>query len=259
MPTRHHGPMKPRKTTYLLHRWVGLIVCVQLLAWSTGGLLFAVLDIDTVHGDDDSRLTAPAPIPTGQVRITPDLAIERAATAGADIGDIVQVILRTSFEGSPEYLLLNPGNAAIARVNATDGAASLLLSETEAVERARADFIHESPIVSVRLIESEIPSEARGRRAPLYRIEFDHPHGTRLYLDAVSGDIVARRNNSWRLFDWFWMLHIMDYDERDDFNHPLLIIFAAMAVATSASGIGLWGWRTVPRIRKRWAKIKKPA
>ena len=242
--------MKPRKATYLLHRWLGLIVCIQLLAWSTGGLIFALLDIDTVHGDDDAHLDPPALIAIELVRITPAQAIERAASAGADAGDVAHALLRAGFDGSPEYLLRTQAGAPLARVNASTGEARLRITEAEAIERARADFIHDSPIDSVLLIEDVVPGEARGRSAPLYRVVFDHPHGTRLYLDAVTGDVVARRNRSWRLFDWFWMLHIMDYNERDDFNHPLLIVFASLAVMTSASGIGLWGWRTIPRVRR---------
>ena len=41
-------------------------------------------------------------------------------------------------------------------------------------------------------------------------------------VDAGSGEVTAVRHDRWRLFDWFWMLHIMDYDERSDFSTPLL-------------------------------------
>ena len=252
--------MKLRKTTYVLHRWVGLIVCVQMLAWSVGGLFFAVFDIETVRGTTEARPVVPAPVAVDEVGIAPPQAVELATQAGAETADTVRIILRTGVDGAPEYILRDKDNKPLARIDATTGDVTRRITEAVAVERAKADFIHDAPIKSVTLLEDEnnLPGEVRGRAAPLYRVNFDHSHGTRIYIDGVTGDVVARRNHTWRAFDWFWMLHIMDYDERSDFNHPLLIIFAALAVITSASGIGLWGWRTIPKVRKRLFGTKKP-
>jgi hypothetical protein len=45
------------------------------------------------------------------------------------------------------------------------------------------------------------------------------------------------RSDIWRLYDFFWMLHIMDYETLDDFNHPLLIAIAAFSLFITVSGI----------------------
>ena len=58
---------------------------------------------------------------------------------------------------------------------------------------------------------------------------------------------MARRNDWWRLFDVVWMLHIMDYDTRDDFNHPLLIVSAATALLFALSGVVLLTLSLLPR------------
>ena len=34
--------------------------------------------------------------------------------------------------------------------------------------------------------------------------------GTHFYVDAGSGEIVARRTRWWRFYDFMWGLHIMD-------------------------------------------------
>ena len=154
--------MKPRKTTYILHRWVGLIVCVQLLAWSLGGLIFAVIDIDTIHGDPDAHLEPPAMIDFDQVSVTAPQAIELLVSAGAQTADIAQVMLRAGFGNAPEYVVRAQSGAPLARINASTGVVRLRLTEAEAIERAEADFIHDSPIESVTLLEGDVPSEARG-------------------------------------------------------------------------------------------------
>ncbi len=46
-----------------------------------------------------------------------------------------------------------------------------------------------------------------------------------------TGEVLYHRDKTWRLFDVFWMLHIMDYTGRKNFNNPLVV--------TAAIG-GLW-------------------
>jgi hypothetical protein len=53
----------------------------------------------------------------------------------------------------------------------------------------------------------------------------------------VDGAFVAARGDSWRLFDFFWMLHTMDYVGRDDFNNPLVILAAAAAGWIALTGL----------------------
>ena len=48
------------------------------------------------------------------------------------------------------------------------------------------------------------------------------------------------------------MFHIMDYDDRQDVNNPLIRIFTWMAVATAATGawLLLYSFRKKRRVRK---------
>ncbi len=45
---------------------------------------------------------------------------------------------------------------------------------------------------------------------------------------------------SWRIWDFLWSLHIMDYRERDNINNILLQILSVLALVTSVSGITLF-------------------
>ena len=74
---------------------------------------------------------------------------------------------------------------------------------------------------------------------------------TSLYFNADNGEFITVRSNIWRVFDFFWMLHIMDYDEREDFNNPLLISFAASSVFFSFTGFILLLQNIRFRTRKR--------
>jgi uncharacterized iron-regulated membrane protein len=88
-------------------------------------------------------------------------------------------------------------------------------------------------------MQTEPRSEIRGQDLPLWRAEFDDGRRTTVYVSPASGQVVARRNNIWRVYDFFWMLHIMDYGGRDNFNHPLLITAAVVAWLLATSGLWL--------------------
>jgi hypothetical protein len=83
-------------------------------------------------------------------------------------------------------------------------------------------------------------AEYRGRQLPLWRAYSAENASLRVYVDPRSGDIVAIRNLAWRAWDFLWMLHIMDYDDRDDIGTWLLKLFSVMALFTAIAGIALY-------------------
>ena len=79
-----------------------------------------------------------------------------------------------------------------------------------------------------------------------------------VYVSEATGRVLERRNDAWRLFDFLWMLHTMDYWGRDDFNHPLIIAVTFGVLWLTATGIYLlfvsfrrsdFGWRPAARAR----------
>lgn len=60
------------------------------------------------------------------------------------------------------------------------------------------------------------------------------------YLDVDSGELVAIRGDAWRVWDFLWSLHIMDYDTRDHIGTPLLKVFSVMALLSALLGLFLF-------------------
>src|SRR3546814_1326942 len=56
--------------------------------------------------------------------------------------------------------------------------------------------------------------EVRDHEAPIWRVPFEDGEGTTLYVSGQDGRVLERRNDTWRIFDFVWMLHIMDYTGR---------------------------------------------
>ena len=90
-------------------------------------------------------------------------------------------------------------------------------------------------------------------RSPLWRVDFDDRFNTSFYIDPYTGALATRRHQYWRIFDFFFMLHIMDYDERNDVNNLLLKLAQFTGVSFAITGLWLLFY-SFNRRRKALAK-----
>ena len=85
-------------------------------------------------------------------------------------------------------------------------------------------------------------SEYRGRVLPIYKVTAKNIEDSHIniYQNPYSGEILAIRSHSWRIWDFMWGIHIMDWVERDNINNALLKFFSFLALITSITGIFLF-------------------
>jgi hypothetical protein len=75
---------------------------------------------------------------------------------------------------------------------------------------------------------------------PAYAVTFDHPSNTTVYVSSELGTVQKFRNNKWRIFDFLWMLHTMDYQSRDNISNWLLRAFSIFGLLTISTGFILF-------------------
>ena len=121
------------------------------------------------------------------------------------------------------------------------------IDEAQARAITRVDRAEQPEVSRATLITGHAPVEFRGRDLPAWRVELADAGNTHVYIDQSTGVIAARRNDAWRRFDFFWMLHTMDYSGRDDFNTPWLIGFSVLGLLSVCSGWAIWLFRLVRR------------
>jgi hypothetical protein len=65
------------------------------------------------------------------------------------------------------------------------------------------------------------------------------------------------RNNKWRIFDFLWMGHTMDYKSGDNFNNFLLRTFSLFGLVTILSGFALYfvSSKTIRNMKKKTALV----
>ncbi len=78
--------------------------------------------------------------------------------------------------------------------------------------------------------------EYREKTLPAWAVTFDHPEALTVYVSAENGQVQSFRTRSWRVFDFLWMLHTMDFLTRDNFNNWLIRVVAAFAFLIIVSG-----------------------
>ncbi|HXV37079.1 MAG TPA: PepSY domain-containing protein [Myxococcota bacterium] len=240
--------MRARRKLLWLHKWTALVVGLQLLLWVAGGLVMGVLDIEGVRGEATRAALELSPLRWGEIAPMSRIAEQVPLP-------IAELRVTTGPLG-PRYRVTDT-RGAVHRFDARTGRPLAELSQAEALTVAQAHYAGAgSGQPPTRL--SERTSEYRGV-LPVWRVDFDDAAATTLYVDVLDGDVVARRNRSWRIYDFAWMLHVMDYRERENFNHPLLVGAASLALAVTLSGLYLLAstpWRSAAA---QSAKARRPS
>ncbi|CAA9325156.1 MAG: hypothetical protein AVDCRST_MAG40-1660, partial [uncultured Gemmatimonadaceae bacterium] len=148
------------------------------------------------------------------------------------------------------------GDRAVRRLQLADAATCALrgpLTRDEAVQAARAAYAGSAPVTGVSYLTADSVGghhEFRAQPLPAWAVRFGDAEGATAYVPAELGQVVRVRNDRWRVFDFLWMLHTMDYAGRDDFNNLLLRAFSVLGLVTVGSGFVLFGL-TSPALRRR--------
>jgi Na+-transporting NADH:ubiquinone oxidoreductase subunit F len=209
-----------------LHKWISLLIGLQVLLWLLSGLVISLLDPAKVSGQQwvNSAPNDPETLPPGALLEPDELAAEHLNGA---LGINLAVA-----NGKPVYRIRYVSTEVL--LDAIDG--SVLTTGKAAAERlALRDFNGIGKIISVT--PGTAPNlETRNSNGNYWRVDFSDNANTAIYISAASGDILERRNSYWRVHDFFWMLHIMDYSAREDFNNALVIIVSLIAVWLGITG-----------------------
>jgi len=221
--------LKPAVIARSLHKWLGLLIGVQVLIWLATGLYMVVVDIDFIHGDPlvknmQQTVRVPDATQTGMADL-------REAYPGA-----TQISLRPVM-GKTFYVVTTADQRFL--VDPANGALTSPLDERTATDIARYHYAGEAQVSRAVLITSDPPTEIQTRTLPIWRIDFNDRYATSFYIDPHTGSLVTRRHRYWRIFDFMWMLHIMDYENREDAHNRLLIAAQVFGLAFAIAGLWL--------------------
>ena len=209
-----------------IHKWVGLVIGLQFLIWAISGTAMALLPMNEVAGG--ARAEQPAPtIPTGG-KAWPNV---QKALAGLP----VTKLSTRSLQGR-QVLEVTAGDA-VRLFDATDGQ-PIIIDREAARSIASAAHPAGAPATRVTPLE-ELTLAVREHDLPIWQVDFRDQANSSYFVSGSTGELLERRNDSWRWWDFFWMLHNMDYAKRTSFNHPLIIMVGFAMAWLSVTGFWL--------------------
>lgn len=225
-----------------IHKWVGLILGLQFLLWALSGSVMALLDKDKVGGHDTDMAHA-HPLPEGNL-----FAVSKLS----DGKGITSIVLR-DLGAQPIYEV--HASQGVKLFDATSGER---VTVDEALASNVASMMNEAPVKQViRLSKPNL--EARDHEGAMWRIDFTDAENSSAYVSAETGRFLVMRGDTWRTWDFFWMLHNMDYVNRKSFNHPLIIFLAFGVLWASGTGFYLL-FKSFSKADFRWLRRRsKPA
>ncbi len=221
------------------HRYLGVVFGIQFLFWTLGGLYFSWTSIKQIRGDDIRK-------------DEPMLLLENSTTSLSQIiGELktinpvlhIESVKLADVLGRAYYQITyhNGKKVKTQLADAQTGKLHAALTKEEAVAVAESRLNVKASVKKVEYItETDGHHEYREKPLPAFAVTFSGNANTTVYISAEGGTVQSFRNSRWRIFDFLWMLHTMDYANKDNLNNLLLRLFSALGLITIISGFSLY-------------------
>ena len=204
----------------LFHKYLSLVISIQLLLWTISGIYFAFNKIELVRGEQYLIEQKVSKLNLKEVE---------SSFSGKNVNFVRRLdewIIKVETDSGFSYTDLQGQN--LDELNA---------EEVKEVVRQSTNLI---PLMAQRIDKPEIRAEFRGRNLPIFKVATSTTDNINVYVDAFTGEVTAIRSDSWRIWDFLWGAHIIDYSERENINNFLIKILSILALISSLSGIVLF-------------------
>jgi len=224
------------KTSRKLHKWLMLIVGIQMIIWAATGTYMVIMNIDYIHGDSlvvsKSHLINPDQIQFSLAQLQQKFPQAERISLTTQTNQALQVQQVYQFKNGDNWQLVSTINGELLADITKEQAQTLALNR----------YSGKGDIISTELLSkssNETNGEVSPRILPAWKISFDDFASPRLYISAKTGELVTKRHDFWVLFDWFFRFHIMDYGDEEDAGNLLLMTIALISLLASTTGVVL--------------------
>jgi len=244
---------KALRWLYLAHRWLGIFACLLFVLWFVSGVIMMYVSFPALT--DAERMRYLPHVDTSAIRMTPDAAMGIAHQQ--QFPQLFPQDLRLQMLlDEPVYRITGWGGERVT-VSAVDGRIVQQVDSEQARLLAQR-IMPAAHITALDIIERDqwsVPQRYDIFR-PLYRIGFDDPEKTEIYISSRGGDMVLDTTRTERI--WCWLGHVLHWIYFTDLRaEPSL--WRQVVLWLSGAGIvgavsGIWIGILRVRIRKRYKR-----
>jgi len=240
------------KLNISIHKWLSLIVGLQLLIWLATGLYFNLMD----HGKATGNALRVHMQHEGNLPNFELLAVSELESAPPLELKLVWLFQRPYYHAIYERGQHNYQLRQSALFDATTGNQHAL-TDKQVLTLAQGSYSGSGKVGVPVLVEPPF-SDYIAQQNPMWKVDVDDEVNTTIYLDAVTGQILRHVNDDSRLKDLMMKLHFMDYGNTGGFNHWLIIAFAVATLMLSCTGI-IWLVQQYKKgvLKINWRKKRK--
>ena len=227
-------------TVKALHKWLSLVVFIQLFIWLGTGVFFNLMDHDKARGNHNKQSAAIQAI-DNQRLLNPNSIISRSSRQVSEVA-LIQRLAHPYYLLTHEKGLYSHFKSDLSLVDAYSGI-ELTIDENVAGKLAQASYKGTGDISSVVKLSPPIADMLKERNK-VWQVNFSDDLETSVYLDASSGRLVGHSNEDKRFVDLFFMLHFMDYPFLGEgsvggFNNGQITFFALLTLVFCLTGF-IW-------------------
>lgn len=216
-----------------LHKWVALLVAIQMCIWIGTGIYFNLMDQQATRGN---QYRADSPNQTKNLEPLIALSDLSQFTRPVHSVDFIAILGTPFYEVKYQQPAHNYFAQNSVLVNAISGEVSEQIDANTAQHIATLSYSGPGEVNGVNLLTPPISDLPKERNA-VWQVQFTDDVNTTVYIAAHNGKLIKHVNDLSRLKDFMMMLHFMDYFNEGSFNTIQLQLFSLIALTLSLTGV----------------------
>jgi len=215
-----------------VHKWLALLVGLQLLIWVTTGLLFTLVDSSKSRGQIYRAKSTQEQAPTLPAQFLSNAELAEKIPKNIYQQNILNVELKDFHHHWYYQVTTSSGRYLFSVITGEQ----LKVKEAFAIDLAQKSYQGPGTLTELTLLKPPI-EKFSGSTSNIWQADFNDELNTQVYLSQNTGRILKHVNNVSAYNDILKLLHFMDYNQTGHFNSWWVITMAVLATLLSFTGL----------------------
>jgi uncharacterized iron-regulated membrane protein len=247
--------LHPKRWLYLVHRWLGIAVCLFFVLWFISGMVMMYVGYPKLT--EAERLRHLPALDPAAALLAPEQALGRAGLQGP----LKDLRLHRGSAGRASYLVIPEGRRQPLAIDALSGQVLASVGQTQALASARSFAGPDTAMHYLGTVDEDAFSHSRALdiHRPLHRVQLEDAEGTLLYISGTTAEVVrdaTRVERGWNyLGAWLHWLYMFRGNALDrhwtDIVNWLSLTGIAVALTGSVAGVIRWRFQQPYRNGRR--------